>query len=635
MLLPLLMMVLGFVCGFSYSSNGRLALFDKYIQDFQLGEEISKVNDIGEYNRRLNVFNDNMDSIESFNAQQDNSVVLGITKFTHWTETEFSTWVQRGVRSSSISTTLPSFPPPASHHHDYPDTLDWTERGAVTPVKNQGRCGDCWSFSVAAAMESAYFVKYGTLPGTYDPNTGFTGLSEMQLTSCDMLSYGCNGGYPVSGYMYAAQYGGLSGEGSYPFTAENFTTGYVGGANEHCYHHNITNIEGTATDPENPYFAVEPTVDAFMSALQEQPLSIQIAASKNIFQFYTSGVIKNTDRYGNRLPKKNQCGNKLDHAVLLVGYGTQDGVDYWKVKNSWAASWGMDGYVLIERSRENVCGVLTGGTYPNLLPKAGAPTTMPTMLEHPAHEKLYVLDEKLGKEAASTGLDFEADFPQEVELLSAKFSGNVFSDIGSVDAIACLSSVHEQTHEASTWVLGAVGGSSTYVTYVSLRKDRPNFRTANSLVGAFLPSRPWMIPGYNLEMSCKNLIQYEQTYANPNNFTLTLSYDDLEVDDLVYFVIRGRVDQRDRDKIGGATLVEYSTSQGESESTIFISCIFVLVVIFLGLHNIWFLRRFHKADRSAQYVLVGIGMNDGQQEEGEELYEIKATIASCQYGTDL
>ena len=97
------------------------------------------------------------------------------------------------------------------------------------------------------------------------------------------------------------------------------------------------------------------TVDALMSAVAQQPVSVAIQANQRAFQCYKSGVIT-----GN-------CGQRVDHGVLSVGYGTySDGTPYWKLKNSWGTSWGMDGYVLVERSADDVCGVLTTPSYPNL-----------------------------------------------------------------------------------------------------------------------------------------------------------------------------------------------------------------------------------------------------------------------------
>jgi C1A family cysteine protease len=96
-------------------------------------------------------------------------------------------------------------------------------------------------------------------------------------------------------------------------------------------------------------------VKELMKAVAKQPVSIAIEADQSIFQFYDSGVIT-----GN-------CGHKLDHGVLLVGYDTtEEGIDYWKVKNSWGPEWGSNGYVLIGRSDKNVCGIMMSASYPIL-----------------------------------------------------------------------------------------------------------------------------------------------------------------------------------------------------------------------------------------------------------------------------
>merc|ERR1712100_281924 len=99
---------------------------------------------------------------------------------------------------------------------------------------------------------------------------------------------------------------------------------------------------------------------ALMSALSNQPVSVAIEADKSEFQLYKSGVLTGTN-----------CGTQLDHGVLAVGYGTDSGVDYYKVKNSWGATWGESGYVRLGRGKmyknKGQCGILSGPpSYPTL-----------------------------------------------------------------------------------------------------------------------------------------------------------------------------------------------------------------------------------------------------------------------------
>ena len=93
-----------------------------------------------------------------------------------------------------------------------------------------------------------------------------------------------------------------------------------------------------------------------MEAAAQGPVSIAVDAAAIGWQLYHGGILK---RF---------CGTSLDHGVLLVGYGTEKGTDYWIVKNSWGASWGESGYIRIKRDMDKkgagVCGLQQAASYP-------------------------------------------------------------------------------------------------------------------------------------------------------------------------------------------------------------------------------------------------------------------------------
>jgi C1A family cysteine protease len=92
-------------------------------------------------------------------------------------------------------------------------------------------------------------------------------------------------------------------------------------------------------------------------AVALQPVSVAIEADTRYFQSYSGGVLTSTS-----------CGTNLDHGVLIVGYGKENGIDYWLVKNSWSSSWGDEGYVKIERSDSTndigICGIAAQPSFP-------------------------------------------------------------------------------------------------------------------------------------------------------------------------------------------------------------------------------------------------------------------------------
>lgn len=222
-----------------------------------------------------------------------------------------------------------------------PTSIDWTVKGAVTPVKDQGQCGSCWSFSTTGALEGAYAIKYSSL----------VSFSEQQLVDCDLgvrLNHGCNGGLMDSAFSWIGSNGGLCTESDYPYFSGTTKTNGV------CQ----TTCKSVSGSKVAKYVDVTPNSDtAMMTAVAQQPVSIAIEADQSSFQLYKSGVFTGT------------CGTNLDHGVLVVGYGSDNGVDYYKVKNSWSSSWGEGGYIRLGRGSQynkgaGQCGMLMQGSYP-------------------------------------------------------------------------------------------------------------------------------------------------------------------------------------------------------------------------------------------------------------------------------
>jgi cathepsin L len=213
-----------------------------------------------------------------------------------------------------------------------PATWDWTKKGAVTPVKNQGQCGSCWSFSTTGSTEGCHQITTSKL----------VGLSEQNLVDCSG-SYGnegCNGGLMTQAMQYIIANGGIDTENSYPYTAEDGTCAY-NSANSGATLKSFVNVQtGSESD--------------LQVKVQMGPTSVAIDASQSSFQFYSGGVYN----------EPNCSSTQLDHGVLAVGWGTDSSTPYWIVKNSWGTSWGMNGYIWMSRNLNNQCGIATMATLP-------------------------------------------------------------------------------------------------------------------------------------------------------------------------------------------------------------------------------------------------------------------------------
>ena len=282
---------------------------------------------------RFRQFRDNMEYAEAQNRLGWN-YTLGETAFADLSVEEFQQYQNQQIVGSSGCASFSEHGANLYHEIQTPSSVDWRKEGAVTPVKNQGQCGSCWSFSATGAMEGAWKIAKGDL----------VSLSEQQLVDCSAGfhygNHGCNGGLMDGAFQYAID-NGMCTEASYAYTAK-------GGSCQSC----------------DPVVSMSSCVDVtpqnevdLEKAVANGPVSVAIEADTRTFQLYTGGVITSS-----------ACGTSLDHGVLVVGYGVESSQPYWLVKNSWGTSWGEDGYVKIGKSDsthdKGVCGIAMQPSYP-------------------------------------------------------------------------------------------------------------------------------------------------------------------------------------------------------------------------------------------------------------------------------
>lgn len=283
---------------------------------------------------RRSIFEQNLERIERHNAE-GHSWTMAVNKFADLTSEEFrARFVRNGFRirpesERNLDTSL------LRGYNAIPTSVDWTTKGAVTPVKNQQQCGSCWAFSTTGSTEGAWFLAKGEL----------VSLSEQQLVDCSTAegNQGCNGGLMDYGFQYIIDNKGICSEASYPYTATGPNTCEASKCKS------VATLSSYKDVPAN-------SETALLTAIAQQPVSVAVEADQDSFQFYSSGVMTAA------------CGTQLDHGVLAVGYGILGGQNYYKVKNSWGADWGMQGYILLGRGSafnpSGQCGIQQSASYP-------------------------------------------------------------------------------------------------------------------------------------------------------------------------------------------------------------------------------------------------------------------------------
>jgi len=306
---------------FSLTFATSLLTWDEYKVHYGKSYETEEL-----HNKRQLAFQENVEKIKKHNSE-GHSYWLGLNEWADLSSEEFNQMMLRPFNRTRPRNELWLKNAPL-------DSVDWRAKGAVTPVKNQGQCGSCWAFSTTGSTEGRSQIANGG---------DIISLSEQQLVDCDtQRDNGCGGGLMDYGFQYIETNGGITTEENYPYRAKDGTCNSAKAA-QHAV--TVTGFHDVPAD----------NAAQMMSAVSAGPVSIAIEADKNVFQLYSGGVFDNPG-----------CGTNLDHGVLVVGYGTEGGKDYWIVKNSWGASWGEQGYILLAKQDDGYgqCGMYKQPSYP-------------------------------------------------------------------------------------------------------------------------------------------------------------------------------------------------------------------------------------------------------------------------------
>lgn len=277
-----------------------------------------KVYEGDEVQYRFGVFKSTMDTIREHN-DANHSWTMGINQFSDLTPTEFERmhlgYFHRPNAVKNYDDSLLVMEAAAD--------IDWTQKGAVTPIKDQAQCGSCWAFSTTGSTEGAHFIGKGEL----------VSISEQQLVDCSGSygNQGCNGGLMDNAFKYYLGKGkGAATESSYPYTARDGS----------CKSFDVAVTISEYTD------VPAKSESGLKSAVTKAPVSVAVDARQ--WQSYSGGVFSGCSSQA-----------QLDHGVLAVGYSS----DYWKVKNSWGTRWGEQGFIRLAMDK-NECGIANDASYP-------------------------------------------------------------------------------------------------------------------------------------------------------------------------------------------------------------------------------------------------------------------------------
>lgn len=261
---------------------------------------------------------------------------------------EFESTILMAPQKCSATLNRARFEAIGGANDDIPSHIDWRDKGVVSGVKDQGRCGSCWTFSTSGALEAHHAIQFG--------NWRTSELSEQQLLDCayDFDNQGCSGGLPSHAFEYIHFAGGLSREFAYPYRAES------SGDKSKCRFDQVANQTAVGARTVHSFNVTEGDEESIKRIVANVgPVSVAFQVVDD-FRLYKRGIYSS---------EKCQKGpDDVNHAVLIVGYGQapETGKPYWIVKNSWGSQWGEEGYFRIERGK-NMCGIATCASYPLLI----------------------------------------------------------------------------------------------------------------------------------------------------------------------------------------------------------------------------------------------------------------------------
>jgi len=270
--------------------------------------------------------------VDEINANKDISFTAECNAFSIETETERLSHMGLNV-SGHEAPEVSAFEERLVERADIPASRDFSKK--IFGVKNQGRCGSCWTFAATAALEGEIY---------FQNSKAGVSLSEQEYMECSTTRDGCQGGWMADCYRYTQSSGRIAPTSAAPYTGTDSRKCSYGNVK------NAMNINGVKLTGNIPFRGDAKLLEYAASHI----VSVAIHVS-NSFMSYKTGI------FGDK-----SCMKQPNHAVAVVGYGTQGGKKYWKVQNSWGTGWGDKGYILMNRDMQNTCYISTYSHIPRV-----------------------------------------------------------------------------------------------------------------------------------------------------------------------------------------------------------------------------------------------------------------------------